>query len=82
MTVAVIKKAARLAIMIAIGAAIAAGWSDIKRFVKIKQLSAEPAHPEMVPTPGRTVYPQRHDAGAPDGTGDFDSASRGGPARP
>jgi hypothetical protein len=76
-----IKKAARLAIAVAIGAAVAAGWSDIKRFLKIRQVSAEPAHPEMVPAQGRAAYPQRHDSGAPDGTGDFDSARRGGPAR-
>ena len=66
--------------LVAIGAAIAVGWSDIKRFMKIRQVSADPAHPEMVPAEGRTAYPQHHDAGAPDGTGDFESADRGGPA--
>lgn len=75
-----IKKVAGLAMLLAIGAAIATGWSDIKRFVKIRQVSAEPARPDKVPAEGRTAYPQRHDAGAADGTGDFDSANRGGPA--
>jgi hypothetical protein len=75
-----IKKVAGVAVLLAIGAAIATGWSDIKRFIKIKQVSAEPAHPEMVPAEGRTAYPTKA-PGAPDGTGDFDSANRGGPAQ-
>ncbi len=76
-----IKKVFGLTVVLALAAAIVGGWSDIKRFVKIRQVSGEPAHPEMVPAEGRTAYPQRHEAGAPDGTGDFDSAQRGGPAR-
>jgi hypothetical protein len=75
-----IKKAAGLAMLLALAAAIATGWSDIKRFVKIKQVSAQQVHPEKVPAQGRTAYPQRHEAGEADGTGDFDSADRGGPA--
>jgi hypothetical protein len=76
-----IKKVAGLAMLLAIAAAIATGWSDLRRFVKIKQVSGEPAHPEQVPAQGRTAYPQSHEAGEPDGTGDFDSANRGGPAQ-
>jgi hypothetical protein len=75
-----IKKTLVLAALAAVGAAIALGWPDIQRFMKIKQISGHQSHPEMVPAEGRTTYPQHHAAGAPDGTGDFDSASRGGPA--
>jgi hypothetical protein len=74
-----IRKTMALAMVVAAGIAIATSWPDIKRFIKIKQLSGEQAHPENVPAEGRTSYPNRHEAGAPDGTGDFDSARRGGP---
>ena len=57
---------------------VASQWADIKRYVKIKQLSA--GHPENVPARGRTAYPPTPGSGVTDGTGDFDSASRGGPA--
>jgi Family of unknown function (DUF6893) len=75
-----IKRTLQLAVLAAVAAAIAAGWPDIKRFLKIRQVSAGKAHPEKVPAAGRTVYPQRTWDGEPDGTGDFDSAMRGGPA--
>jgi hypothetical protein len=55
--------------------------SDILRYIKIKRLSQGHGHPEFVPIRGSTAYPQRSGQGAADGTGDFDSASRGGPAR-
>jgi hypothetical protein len=55
-------------------------WSGIKRYVGIKQLSMGQGHPENVPVEGRKAYPQRPGDGATDGTGDFGSASRGGPA--
>lgn len=54
-------------------------WSDIKRYARIKQLSMGQGHPENVPAEGRKVYPQHTGDGAADGTGDFGSASRGGP---
>jgi hypothetical protein len=55
--------------------------SDIIRYLKIKRLSdGEWGHPELVPVSGSKKYPQRPRRGAADGTGDFDSASRGGPA--
>ena len=76
-----IKKAVGLAAMAAIGVAISIGWPDVQRYFKIRHLSAQNSHPEMVPAEGRSAYPQRHADGAPDGTGDFDSAQRGGPAR-
>jgi hypothetical protein len=60
---------------------VAGGWNDIIRFLKIKRLDMRGGHPEIVPAKGRRAYPRRSGSGTPDGTGDFDSASRGGPAR-
>jgi hypothetical protein len=74
-----IRKTLGLAALAVIGIAVAIGWPDIQRYLKIKQISGRQSHPEMVPAEGRTLYPQRHSAGAADGTGDFDSAHRGGP---
>jgi hypothetical protein len=53
---------------------------EITRYLKIKQMSAGAGHPENVPVSGSHAYPQPGH-GAADGTGDFDSASRGGPVR-
>ena len=75
-----IKKSLGLMATLGLGFAVAVAWPDLKRYLKIRQLSATASHPEMVPVDGRTVYPQNPGAGAPDGTGDFDSAKRGGPA--
>lgn len=55
--------------------------NDIVRYIKMKRLSAGRGHPELVPVGGSKAYPQHSGRGAADGTGDFDSASRGGPAR-
>jgi hypothetical protein len=77
---AVIRKASRLLIPLAAGLVIAAQRQDIARYLKIKQMSAGEGHPENVPAAGSRAYAQPGD-GARDGTGDFDSASRGGPAR-
>jgi hypothetical protein len=61
-------------------AGLAAGQAqDIARYVKIKQMSSGTGHPENVPASGTKAYPQPGH-GVADGTGDFDSASRGGPA--
>ncbi|HET9899005.1 MAG TPA: hypothetical protein VFQ44_29125 [Streptosporangiaceae bacterium] len=76
-----IRKSLGLAAMAAVGMAIAGSWPDIKRYLKIKQMSTGRLHPEKVPAAGRISYPQRHEGGEPDGTGDFDSAMRGGPLR-
>jgi hypothetical protein len=75
-----IKKSLGLAASLGLGATIAVAWPDFKRYLKIRQISATALHPELVPAGGRTVYPQRPGSGVPDGTGDFDSARRGGPA--
>ena len=63
------------------GAAVAlvSQRQDVARYVKIKQMSLGGGFPQNVPVKGTVRYPQTGD-GAPDGTGDFDSASRGGPA--
>jgi hypothetical protein len=60
-------------------ALVAAQWPDISRYIKIKQMSYGTGHPENVPAHGRAAYPGHPGGGAPDGTGDFDAASRGGP---
>jgi hypothetical protein len=64
----------------AVGLAAAAGWPDIKRYLKIRQMSQGQGHPENVPATGTSAYPAYPADGVPNGTGDFDSASRGGPA--
>jgi len=69
-------------------AAVAAvGWlawsqrQDIVRYLKIKQMSEGGGHPGNVPAAGSHAYPAPGQ-GTPDGTGDFASADRGGPAQP
>ena len=59
----------------ALGALAALGFSDIKRFLRIQMISS--GHPEAVPAEGARSYSDAAHA-VPDGTGDFDSASRGG----
>ncbi len=75
------KTVIRLAIVGGLAVAILAGWPDIQRYFKIHQISAGTSHPDKVPAGGRPVYPQSPSEGEPDGTGDFDSAMRGGPER-
>jgi hypothetical protein len=60
--------------------AVASLWPDIQRYLKIKQMSQGEGHPENVPAGGTTAYPAYPVDGVANGTGDFDSASRGGPA--
>jgi hypothetical protein len=72
-------RALRLLVPVAATLLVASQWADIRRFLKIRQMSS--GHPENVPARGRTAYPHSPGGGAADGTGDFDSASRGGPAR-
>lgn len=75
------RKALRLMILAGAALLAASQWADIKRYLKIKQLSVRQGHPETVPAAGRKAYPQNPGSGAADGTGDFDSARRGGSAR-
>jgi hypothetical protein len=53
-------------------------WREIVRYLKISQMSRGDGHPQFVPAVGQHSYPRRSGAGTPDGTGDFDSAARGG----
>ena len=57
---------------------VASQWREIVRYLKIEQMSIGSGHPEVVPAEGPRAYARS--PGAADGTGDFDSASRGGPA--
>ena len=69
----------RLLIPVGLALLVVSQWPDIRRYFKIKQLSMGQGHPANVPASGRAVYPQDAARAQPDGTGDFDSASRGGP---
>ena len=59
-----------------IGVLAALSFPDAKRYVAIRKISS--GHPEVVPAEGATAYVRDVAHSAPDGTGDFDSASRGG----
>jgi hypothetical protein len=76
-----IRRALWLALPAGLGVVVlAAGWKDITRFFKLKSMSTGGGHPEIVPMKGTHRYPDDPTRDVPDGTGDFDSASRGGPA--
>jgi hypothetical protein len=77
----VIRKALLLLISAALGLLITSQWPDIRRYLKIRQLSQDPGHPQNVPVRGTKAYSQRPGDGEQDGAGDFDSASRGVPAK-
>jgi hypothetical protein len=59
------------------GALVATQWKDITRYVKIELMSSGDGHPGVVPASGSHRYPEIPGS---DGTGEFDSAGRGGPA--
>ena len=59
---------------------VASQWREIARYLKIEQMSRGAGRPQVVPATGKHAYPSRPGAGTSDGTGEFDSASRGGPA--
>jgi hypothetical protein len=73
-------KLAGLAALIVLGALVVLQWPDIQRFAKIKLQSWGSGHPEYVPAAGRSIYPHQPGTGDPDGSGEFDAPSRGGPA--
>jgi hypothetical protein len=75
-----IRKALLFMIPLAAAGLVASQRQEITRYLKIKQMSAGAGHPENVPVSGSHAYPQPGH-GAADGTGDFESASRGGPVR-
>jgi hypothetical protein len=60
---------------VVIGALAALSFPDAKRYLQIRLISS--GHPEAVPAGGTIAYSDAAHA-VPDGTGDFDSASRGG----
>jgi hypothetical protein len=76
--VSAVRKVLLIAALVGAGF-IVAGRDDIVRFLKIKQISLGQGRPRTVPAGGPHRYPAPG-RGTPDGTSDFDSASRGGPA--
>jgi hypothetical protein len=76
----VIRKVLWFSVPAALGALVAFQWQDVLRYAKIKQMSLGKGHPEIVPAGGARAYARDSAHGDPDGTGDFDSARRGGPA--
>ena len=72
-------KPIRLLVPAGLALLAASQWPDIRRYFKIKQLSQGQGHPANVPARGWAMYPQDAARAQPDGTGDFDSARRGGP---
>jgi hypothetical protein len=75
----VIRKILQISIPAAAGVLVALQWPEIRRFVKLKQMSMGQGHPN-VPMWGTQANPTHPGDSEQDGTGDFDSASRGGPA--
>jgi hypothetical protein len=70
------RKAMRVLLPATVAVLVASQWREIARLLKISQMSRGDGHPELVPAEGKHFYRKR--PGAADGTGDFDSASRGG----
>lgn len=70
------RKALRVLLPASVAVLVASQWREIARYVKISQMSRGDGHPEVVPAEGQHTYGKG--TPAPDGTGDFDSASRGG----
>jgi hypothetical protein len=75
-----IRKVLLFVIPLAVAGLAASQRQEIVRYLKVRQMSWGTGHPENVPVSGSHAYPDPGGAAA-DGTGDFDSASRGGPAR-
>lgn len=55
-------------------------FADIVRYIRLKRLSSGQGHPDLVPVRGSASYPQSSRKCEAEGTGTFNSASRGGPA--
>ena len=70
-----VRKTLRVLVPAGLMVLVASQWTDAARYWKIMR-----GRPQNVPAEGRKAYPQCPGCGTPDGTGDFDSASRGGPA--
>jgi len=52
------RKVLSLLIPVGLGLVIASQWADIKRLIKIKQMSQADGHPENVPASGTAKYLQ------------------------
>jgi hypothetical protein len=74
------RKTLRVLLPASVAILVASQWREIARFVKISQMSRGNGHPQVVPAAGKHAYAKG--AGAADGTGDFDSESRGGGPSP
>jgi hypothetical protein len=61
----------------AAAAAVASQWREISRYVKVSQMSSGAGNPQVVPVHGVQGY-EHPGGGDSDGTGQFDSGSRGG----
>ena len=70
------RKALRFLLPASVAILVATQWREIARYLKISNMSRGDGHPQAVPAGGKHAYPGR--SGATDGTGDFDSESRGG----
>ena len=70
------RKALRVLLPASVAVLVASQWREIGRYLKISNMSRGDGHPQAVPAGGKHAYPGR--SGATDGTGDFDSESRGG----
>jgi hypothetical protein len=70
-------KALSLLLPASVAVLAASQWREISRYLKLRQMSSGGGHPENVPVEGHHSYPEGP-GGVPDGTGDFDSGSRGG----
>ena len=70
------RKALRVLLPASIAVLVASQWREIARYLKISRMSRGDGHPQTVPASGQHGYGKG--SGAADGTGDFDSANRGG----
>ncbi len=72
---------ALLLLVPAVALAVASQWRELSRYIKLEQMSSGGGDPRTVPVEGVHAYPPPG-SGALDGTGEFDSGSRGGPNLP
>ncbi len=72
------RKTLSLLLPVSVAVLAATQWRELSRYIKLRQMSSGDGHPEIVPVEGHHSYPEGPGAGVPDGTGDFDSGSRGG----
>ena len=76
------RKALSLLLPASVAVLAASQWRELSRYLKLRQMSSGDGHPESVPVEGHHSYPTGPGGGVADGTGDFDSGSRGGPQTP